>query len=69
LLATWEPESDPSRGIKLHDLQVDYIRDLERCACVSTFRCDANVRCCAIAEQIVVAGDELGRIHFLGIEE
>jgi hypothetical protein len=27
-LATWESAQDPSRGIKLHDLQLDYIRAL-----------------------------------------
>jgi len=38
--------------------------------CLATFHCDAGVNCCAIARgQTIIAGDVLGRVHFLALEE
>jgi WD40 repeat protein len=36
---------------------------------VTTFTCDAPARCCAFAgHNRIVAGDDLGRVHFLSLE-
>ena len=50
--------------------------DLETGLPLPTFHCDAYPTCCAFAdapqsadEQMVIAGDALGRLHFLLIEE
>jgi hypothetical protein len=43
--------------------------DLESGMCIVTFRCDAPVRCCACTNDIFVAGDAGGRVHFLRLEE
>jgi WD40 repeat protein len=36
--------------------------------CLATFTCDAPVLCCALAGDLVVAGDEAGRVHLLVLE-
>ena len=37
---------------------------------IATFRCDAPALCCACAdERRIVAGDDLGRVYFLALEE
>jgi WD40 repeat protein len=37
---------------------------------LTTFHCDATANCCAFAgAQLIVAGDEGGRMHFLQLEE
>jgi WD40 repeat protein len=40
--------------------------DLESGMCIATFRCDAYVLCCAVAQDIIVAGDAGGWVHFFG---
>ena len=43
--------------------------DLETGAVVVTFTCDAAAHCCALASnRRIVAGDRLGRVHFLSLE-
>jgi WD40 repeat protein len=44
--------------------------DLESGVCLATFQCDASVGCCAWSGgQKIVAGDAVGRVHFLVLEE
>jgi WD40 repeat protein len=43
--------------------------DLKNGTCVATFHADTAVRCCAIAQQNIVAGDDRGGLHFLTLEE
>ncbi len=44
--------------------------NLERRALLATFTCDADVQCCALADdcKLVVAGDAGGHVHFLKLE-
>jgi WD40 repeat protein len=35
----------------------------------ATFTCDAAVNCVAVGAQIIAAGDQAGRVHFLTLEE
>jgi WD40 repeat protein len=43
--------------------------DLETGMLITTFTCDAAVFCCAFAaNQTIVAGDAVGRVHFLALE-
>jgi hypothetical protein len=41
--------------------------ELQAGKAVATFSADAPVSVCAIAAQTIVAGDALGRIHFLQV--
>jgi WD40 repeat protein len=44
--------------------------DLETGALLALFECDDPARCCAFtSDHKLVAGDALGRVHFLGLEE
>ncbi len=43
--------------------------DLERGTCLATFTCDAPASCCAIVQSVVVAGDVIGHVHFLALDE
>ena len=37
--------------------------------CIATFCADARLNCCAVAQQIISASDEGGRVYFLMLEE
>jgi WD40 repeat protein len=45
--------------------------DLETGKVLATFTCDAAANCCAFSDalNLIVAGDALGRVHFLRLEE
>jgi WD40 repeat protein len=44
--------------------------DVERAMALTTFHCDASPQCCVLAEEnLVIAGDLSGRLHFLRLEE
>ena len=45
--------------------------DVESGVLLAAFTCDAAARCCAFSEtlNLIVAGDDLGRVHFLRLEE
>jgi hypothetical protein len=44
--------------------------DLEAGAALAAFTCDADAICCAFAaDHALIAGDALGHVHFLCLEE
>jgi len=45
--------------------------NLETGKVLATFTCDATVHCCALSDflKLIVAGDEVGHLHFLRLEE
>ena len=50
------------KAIKVWDVEADLL--------VATFTCDSPLECCAFANaRIIVAGDAVGRLHVLVLEE
>ena len=55
-------------GICLQDHTLK-VWDLETGKIGATFTCDSDALCCSFAgNQIIVAGDRGGRVHFLSLE-
>jgi WD40 repeat protein len=58
------------RAVSASDDATVKVWDLETGLLVATFYCDAPAECCACAdERRIVAGDKLGRVYFLALEE
>ena len=60
---------DGRRAVSASSDKTLKVWDLETGMLITTFTCDADVCCCAVAaNQTIVAGDAGGRVHFLALE-
>ena len=61
---------DGRRAVSASEDKTLKVWDVESGVLLATFTCDAAARCCAfINERELIAGDDLGRVHFLRLEE
>ena len=62
--------ADGKRAISASEYKMVKAWDLDAGLCIATFYCDAPALCCACAApNIIVAGDAVGRVYFLALEE
>jgi hypothetical protein len=62
--------ADGKRAVSASWDQTLKVWDLESGMALATFTCDAGLHCCTFANaHKIVAGDALGRLHFLLLEE
>jgi WD40 repeat protein len=61
---------DGKRAVSASEDHTLKVWDLEASLPFATFHCDASARCCVFAgDRKIVAGDGLGHLHFLRLEE
>jgi WD40 repeat protein len=60
---------DGRRAVSVSSDNTVKVWDLETGACIATFSCDSSAQCCTFADDsTIVAGDDVGRVHFLSLE-